>query len=294
MKGFVRTTEDYRNKNYKPHFTQVIAFMLSLFLAFTSVDFTAFAAEYDTQESAAFEDVATSGDQAEQGTSLPADAAAFEQSTTIDGIEIAVTAPAGVFPAGASLHVEAVTAESDVTSIENLVSEQKEAADDAVVDVEQSHTFDIAILDADGNEIEPDTTYGEAVVTFKNVGVAEVDAAEDKELSVYYVTDDYSSAEEIDSTTDGDADTAAITADHFSIYTVVITSGTAKDTILHYYQGPDISKSYFIIYNEAQLTRYREIVNGWASGKVQDNDSIATILVNSDDANPVEGITGDG
>lgn len=220
---------------------------------------------------------------------------AFKQSLVENGIEIMVSAPEGVFPEGASLRVKTITRESDVAEIEQLLAEEKDAAADenTLVEVEQSYSFDITIADKNGNEIEPDTRYGDVSVTFKNVGVAEVEQADEKELSVYYVSDDYSQAEEIDHETNVSEDAAVITAEHFSIYTVVITSGTLKDSILHYYQGSSIANSYFTIYNEEQLLKYQQLVNGWVAGSVKD-DSFSTILVNSDDANPVEGITGEG
>ncbi len=229
-------------------------------------------------------------------TVLPAEVA-FEQTVVRNGIEITVSAPAGVFPAGALLHVEMITDEAEVSEIEQLVTEKKEetTADDVVTVVEQSYSFDITIVDEEGNEIEPDTTCGQVSVTFKNVGVTEVEQQEDKELTVFYVSDDHTEAEEINHEADAAEDSAAITAEHFSIYTVVITSGEKKDTILHYYQGTSRAVSYFTVYNEEQLLRYRDLMNGYyVDGSVLDENTISTILVNSDDANPMDGITGMG
>lgn len=221
----------------------------------------------------------------------------FSQSTVENGVEISVNAPKGVFPAGAKLHVRAIT-DSDASKIDQLVTEKKDEQTDAntTVVVEQSYSFDITIVDKTGAEVEPDTSRGEASVSFKNVGAVEAEQEAEKELSVYYVTDDYSQAEELTHEVDADADAAVITAEHFSIYTVVITTtgDEEENYILHYYQGSSIAESYFTIYSEKELIRYAELLNGIVAGTVKTSDSIATILVNSDDANPMEGITGDG
>lgn len=220
---------------------------------------------------------------------------AFAQSMILDGIEISVCAPAGVFPAGAFLDVKMITNEAEVSEIEQLVSEKKDetTSPDVTTVVEQSYSFDITIRDENGTEIEPDTSKGQVSVTFKNVGVIETEQQEDKELSVFYVSDDYQEAEELSHDTDIDEDSASIMAEHFSIYTVVITTET-KDVILPYYQGTSKAASYFTVYNEEQLIRYRDLLNDYIAGTVTNDNKIATILVNADDANPIDGITGLG
>ena len=220
---------------------------------------------------------------------------AFAQSMILDGIEISVYAPAGVFPAGAFLDVKMITNEAEVSEIEQLVSEKKDetTSPDVTTVVEQSYSFDITIRNESGTEIEPDTSKGQVSVTFKNVGVIETEQQEDKELSVFYVSDDYQEAEELSHDTDIDEDSASIMAEHFSIYTVVITTET-KDVILPYYQGTSKAASYFTVYNEEQLIRYRDLLNDYIAGTVKNDNKIATILVNADDANPIDGITGLG
>lgn len=223
---------------------------------------------------------------------------AFDQSVIENGVEVSVSAPEGVFPAGAQLKVSTITG-GDASEIEQLVAEKKDAETDenTIVVVEQSYSFDITIVDETGAEVEPDTSRGEVSVSFKNVGAAQAEQQEEKELSVFYVSDDYSEAEELSHSVDTDADAAVITAEHFSIYTVVITtkeSDEEKNYILHYYQGSSIAESYFTIYSEKELLLYKELLDGYVNGKVEDTDHISTILVNADDANPMEGITGDG
>jgi len=85
---------------------------------------------------------------------------AFSQSTTIDGIEITVKAEKDVFPEGAVLHVEKVTNAEDKEKIQSAVSEEVKA-EDAAKTVTELVSFDITITDADGNELQPDTSKGE-------------------------------------------------------------------------------------------------------------------------------------
>ena len=217
----------------------------------------------------------------------------FDAVVTKGDIEISVSAPAGVFPVGAVLDINEIVEQSDVVEIEHMVAEamDEDTAINVETVVEESHSFDIRILDENGEETEPDTSKGEVSVTFKNVKAAEVEDDDNKELNVFYVSDELDAVEMIDTELDANEDTATIDAEHFSIYTVVITSGAATDSILHYYQGTDISNSYFTIYNAQQLITYKNLLNNYVAGTVHDTDKIATILVNKDDANPTNGIT---
>ncbi|MDD6806202.1 MAG: hypothetical protein PUD77_08040, partial [Clostridiales bacterium] len=228
------------------------------------------------------------------------DKVVFEQTVVCEDIEIYVTAPAGVFPVGARLCVEMITNENDISEIEQMVAEKKdeETEEDVVTVVEQSYSFNITIENENGEEIQPDTTCGEVFVEFKNVGACEAEAEEEKELSVFYVSDDYDEIEELDHDVNTEEDSASITAQHFSIYTVVITKGEhttpSRNYILHYYQGVSQATSYFTIYDGKELLAYRDLVNDFKAGELTSEDTISTILVNSDDNNPIDGITGVG
>ena len=228
------------------------------------------------------------------------DKVVFEQTVVCEDIEIYVIAPAGVFPVGARLCVEMITNENEISEIEQMVAEKKneETEADVVTVVEQSYSFDITIENEDGEEIQPDATYGEVSVEFKNVGACEAETEEEKELSVFYVSDDCDEIEELDHDVNTEEDSASITAEHFSIYTVVITKVEntipSRDYILHYYQGVSQATSYFTIYDGKELLAYRDLVNDYQSGELAPSDKISTILVNSDDNNPIDGITGVG
>ncbi|MCQ2549514.1 MAG: InlB B-repeat-containing protein [Lachnospiraceae bacterium] len=217
--------------------------------------------------------------------------AGFEASSIVDGIVIHVTADAGVFPVGSRLQVEKIVSRRDVETIEKAIADKIDEETPDYIDtvVEESYSFDIKIIDEEDNELEPDNSKGQVLVTFENVGVAEAEEQDNLTLSVFHVSDDLEQVEEVQCETDASNDTTSITAEHFSIYTVVITSGTANGSILQYYQGTSKANSYFTIYSADELALYKNVLE-----KAQNSDKILTILVNRDDANPLDGITGLG
>lgn len=147
-----------------------------------------------------------------------AEAEPFEQSVVIGGVRITVAAEPGVFPPDATL---------SVTQVPVYRQQQADAAIDDVRDEEQqvvvSYTFDIKVLDAEGNEIQP--TEGSAVqVSFA------LQEAEDENLesNVYHVTEEAGqlTAEKLDADVEGDTVTAQ--TDGFSLYTVEFTYNTLE------------------------------------------------------------------
>lgn len=138
----------------------------------------------------------------------------FEQSIVVDGVLITVKADKGVFPEGASLYARRATAEETEVA-EEAVENERESEN-----VAASYTFDIKVLDAAGNEIQPDTTKGTVKVSFT---LEEVKNAS-LEADVYHITDANPQApvaekletESIDSTVE--AETTG-----FSFYTVEFT-----------------------------------------------------------------------
>ena len=81
---------------------------------------------------------------------------AFNASQTVDGVTITVSADEGVFPEDAILFVKKV----DVKELNEVLDELRD--DDA--NLVSSFTFDIKVLDGQGNEIQPED--GKVKVTF--------------------------------------------------------------------------------------------------------------------------------
>ena len=82
----------------------------------------------------------------------PAEASypAFEQSETVDGVKITVGAEEGVFPEGAVLSAEKVSKMREEEALEAVEEERP-----GEQNVAASYTYDIKVLDKDGNEVQP-------------------------------------------------------------------------------------------------------------------------------------------
>ena len=123
---------------------------------------------------------------------------AFDQSQTVDGVTVNVSAAKGVFPAGSKLSVSKV------------------AVPDAVdtSDAEAAYAFDISIL-ANGKKIQPD---GKATVSFTTEEVADYDTA------VYHMD---GGAQKMSVSESGQ--TATVSTTGFSEYVVVLLKPVLND-----------------------------------------------------------------
>ena len=150
------------------------------------------------------------------------EAVSFEQTSIINGVSITVKAAEGVFPKGARLIVSEVS-QSEETQILDAV--EKERTDD--VNVAASYSFDIKVVDKDGNELQPDTSKGEVKVSFSLVEVAN----DNLDTDVYHVADEAGdlNASKLDAETSGDEVT--VETDGFSFYTVEFTYGKIEYSI---------------------------------------------------------------
>ena len=138
---------------------------------------------------------------------------AFVKSESVDGVRVTVTAACGVFPAGAALSVEKAS-DTEKQQIEQAVDAVREDC----VSVAQTYTFDIKVLDENGNEIQP--ADGQTV----NVSF-DMDEVSNQNLStdIYHIPEENGNlvAEELSTSENGNTVTAV--SDGFSYYTVEFT-----------------------------------------------------------------------
>ena len=140
----------------------------------------------------------------------------FDQTVTVDDVEINVKADAGVFPEGVHLSVRKIS--------KNQEEEVAEAIDEIRDDdksVMFSYTFDITIIDKDGNEIEPDTQKGLVKVSFKTAEIA----IPGFDTDVYHIeeTDAGLNAECLEVQAEkGCEDEITVETEGFSLYTVEV------------------------------------------------------------------------
>lgn len=139
----------------------------------------------------------------------------FDKSVVVDGVRISVKADEGVFPEEATLLATKVYGE-DLQAVEAAVEEERTEDKNKV----ESYTFDIKVLDKDGNEIEPDNSKGQVKVSFTLEEVAE----ENLETDVYHVKGEVGdlSVDRLETTETATKTVEAIT-DGFSFYTVEFT-----------------------------------------------------------------------
>ena len=140
----------------KYRYTALLTFIISLMMV-VSVVFPTVASAEDSMTSSATQET-THQDTAEQ---LTASSPAFDAEKTVDGVKVKVTADANVFPEGTTMEVKKTT----LTSDEKKIVAKKQ---DKNKEVAKQYVFDITMRDANGKEIEPDTSKGKVHVTFTN------------------------------------------------------------------------------------------------------------------------------
>ena len=104
---------------------------------------------------------------------------AFSAFKSVDGVIITVTAPEGVVPTGTKLHAKKVSKQATLDKVNEAIGEASETEETA----EPDYVFDIKLV-YNGEEIEPDTSYGDVSVTFT---LDKEDVKESDKISVYHI-----------------------------------------------------------------------------------------------------------
>ena len=146
--------------------------------------------------------------------------------TRLDGVEIEVSAPAGVLPEGASLQARKLS-EAEEKEVLAKINAHAEAAGKSAT---AQFLCDLTVLNAAGEEIQPDNTKGTLAVSFRNVTIvsavsAETGAAADKveqnAVSVLHIDE---ANEKVDTLREGLNENTPVlqaAAEHFSPFAVV-------------------------------------------------------------------------
>ena len=168
-----------------------------------------------TAEDPAEEELQETELQEEEVEEEPEEEVETHLSKICDGVIVSVDAELGAFPAETSLQVTRVPVylQQDVDA---AVENERPAEQNVAV----SYTFDICILDKDGNELQP--VEGKQVkISFKLAEAADNNLT----TQIYHVKDEGESlsATPLDVETEGDV--ATVATDGFSIYTVEFTYG---------------------------------------------------------------------
>ena len=165
-----------------------------------------------TQEPVATPEPTAAPSTTPEPTAVPMSTKPFAWKKTVGDVVVSVKAEAGAFPIGATLWVERVEA----PHVDAAVDEAREGDRNVAV----SYTFDIKILDAFGNELQP----AEGKKVKVSFSLAEV-ANRNLETQVYHIEEQGSelTASALEVETAGE--TATVETDGFSYYTVEFTYG---------------------------------------------------------------------
>ena len=146
--------------------------------------------------------------------------------TRLDGVDIEVSAPAGVLPEGASLKARKLT-EAEEKEVLAKINEHAEAAGKSAT---AQFLCDLTVLNAAGEEIQPDNTKGTLAVSFRNVTIvsaasaetgAAADEVEQNAVSVLHIDE---ANEKVDTLREGLNENTPVlqaAAEHFSPFAVV-------------------------------------------------------------------------
>ena len=146
--------------------------------------------------------------------------------TRLDGVDIEVSAPAGVLPEGATLKARKLT-EAEEKEVLAKINEHAEASGKSAT---AQFLCDLTVLNAAGEEIQPDNTKGTIAVSFRNVTIvsaasAETGAAADEvernAVSVLHIDE---ANEKVDTLREGLNENTPVlqaAAEHFSPFAVV-------------------------------------------------------------------------
>ena len=145
---------------------------------------------------------------------------AFSQSQTVDGVTVSVKADKGVFPKDATLSVSKVATEE-----QKKVDEAVDAKRNNQESVAGTFTFDIKILDASKNELQP-ADDKKVEVSFSLPQVADANLT----TSVYHVEEkgDGLEAQKLDAKENESQKKVTAESDGFSYYTVEFTYGSLQ------------------------------------------------------------------
>ena len=179
------------------------------------------AAEAETEQEETFQDaeeaepVETPEEaESEPETVITESRTPFNQSAVVDGVRITVTAAEGVFPASSILSVERVD-----MALQQKIDQVMEQAIDESHRVAATYSFDIRILDENGQELQPPE--GQSVnVSFSLMEVADVNL----QTQVYHMAEQQNgtlNAEKLNTVETGQ--TISAESNGFSVYTITFS-----------------------------------------------------------------------
>ena len=146
--------------------------------------------------------------------------------TQLDGVEIEVSAPAGVLPEGATLKARKLSEEEEKEVLEKI-NEHAEAAGKTAT---TQFLCDLTVLNAAGEPIQPDNAKGTLAVSFRNIAIVSAESSkmgEDSEaqeqsgVSVLHIDEAEEKVDTLREGLDENLPVLQAAAEHFSPFAVV-------------------------------------------------------------------------
>ncbi|WP_308685858.1 hypothetical protein [Stomatobaculum longum] len=179
--------------------------------------------------------------------------------TQLDGVEIEVSAPAGVLPEGASLKARKLTEEEEKEVLEKI-NEHAEAAGKSAT---TQFLCDLTVLNAAGEPIQPDNTKGTLAVSFRNIaivsaastetGTGEADV-EKRGVSVLHIDEAGDKVDTLREGLDENLPVLQAAAEHFSPFAVVNYQPTGTPPLSVAFQRLDYDNDSRLAYKLKDVT----------------------------------------
>ena len=174
--------------------------------------------------------------------------------TQLDGVEIEVSAPAGVLPEGATLKARKLTEEEEKEVLEKI-NEHAEAAGKSAT---TQFLCDLTVLNASGEPIQPDNAKGTLAVSFRNIAIVSAASAETgtgeaevekRGVSVLHIDEAGDKVDTLREGLDENLPVLQAAAEHFSPFAVVNYQPTGTPLLSVAFQRLDYDNDSRLAYN---------------------------------------------
>ena len=194
--------------------------------------------------------------------------------TELDGVAIDASAPAGVLPEGAVLKARRLTNEEE-REVLNRISEH---ADTEGKTVTTQFLCDLTVFNAAGKAVQPDSSKGQLVVSFRNVGIVAADLTEmgegreynaDAAVSVLHIDETNNKVDTLREGLDANLPVLQVAAEHFSPFAVVNYRPATTPTLGVEFKMLDYDNDSRLDYRLKDVTVLDTAGNGISSMSIQ-------------------------
>ena len=194
--------------------------------------------------------------------------------TELDGVAIDASAPAGVLPEGAVLKARRLTDEEEREVLKRI----SEHADTEGKAVTTQFLCDLTVFNAAGKAVQPDSSKGQLVVSFRNVGIVAADLTEmgddkahstDATVSVLHIDEAEHKVDTLREGLPASLPALQVAAEHFSPFAVVNYRPATTPTLGVEFKMLDYDNDSRLDYRLKDVTVLDTAGNGISSMSIQ-------------------------